>query len=119
MKTTGNLKKTQIELIQTAKLALIDEICTGLAHELNQPLGIILLNSQFLQKKLASANSVDDKVILKLQKIDEQVARALNITTHLKNFSRDGTSNTEKAGINKIIHQAFILYEQTLKTEIV
>ncbi len=36
--TLGNLRQTQSQLIQSAKMASIGEMATGVAHELNQPL---------------------------------------------------------------------------------
>ena len=52
VKVNNELRKTQMQLVQTAKLATVGDICAGLAHELNQPLGIISLNVQYIENKL-------------------------------------------------------------------
>ena len=50
--TEEELKNTHSQLIQTAKLASIGELASGVAHELNQPLMVIRTTSQLLMRKL-------------------------------------------------------------------
>jgi len=47
------LKTTQTQLVQSAKLASIGELASGVAHELNQPLMVIRANAQMVKKEMA------------------------------------------------------------------
>lgn len=109
------LKSTQGQLVQAAKLASIGEICAGLAHELNQPLGAILLNTQFIEKMQARMGIKVTKIDAKLESIIKQVARITRIIKHLKMFSRESSDKKTPANINELIHNAFILFNETLK----
>lgn len=71
-------------LTDSARLLSLGEMASGLAHELNQPLGIISSYAGILGRKLA-----EDPELLKIAKtIEEQSIRAGNIIWHMRNFSR-------------------------------
>ncbi len=61
MRAYEELKSTQTQLIQSAKLASIGELAAGVAHELNQPLTVIRSNSQLLLQILDKNNQTDQK----------------------------------------------------------
>ncbi|MBN2796124.1 MAG: hypothetical protein JXR88_12005 [Clostridia bacterium] len=60
-----NLKVTQDQLIESEKLASLGELVTGLAHEINTPLGIILTIITYLQESTKHVKSTYDKGLLK------------------------------------------------------
>lgn len=51
-KAYDELSKTQIQLVQSGKLASIGELAAGIAHELNQPLMVIRAGAQLSLKKI-------------------------------------------------------------------
>ena|GEM_PF-2768281 len=114
-KANTELISTQGQLVQSAKLASIGEISAGLAHELNQPLGAIMLSAQFATE-LMNEEAIDkESVSKKLQRIVAQVERASKIIQHLKVFSRKGEHTFEEVDINWVIEESFILVNETLK----
>jgi C4-dicarboxylate-specific signal transduction histidine kinase len=60
-----NLKTTQDQLVESEKLASLGELVSGLAHEINTPLGIILTVITYLQETTKQVESNYDKGILK------------------------------------------------------
>ncbi|TGK32582.1 PAS domain S-box protein [Leptospira gomenensis] len=48
-RTIETLKKTQAQLVQTAKLADLGQLVSGIAHEINNPLGAIQASNQNIQ----------------------------------------------------------------------
>lgn len=78
----------QAQIIQSSKLATLGEMATGIAHELNQPLGIIGLAAENLNQR-SSKNTLDpDYVTQKIDRILDQVRRATKIIDHMRIFGR-------------------------------
>jgi signal transduction histidine kinase len=86
------LKETQEMLIQSEKLAALGRFSSGLAHEIKNPLGIVLGAVGFLEKRMAPA---DEDIITALSKIKESVRRADQIIQGLLSFSRPSNLDTE------------------------
>lgn len=81
------LKQVQTELIQTTKLSAIEQLATGLAHEIHNPLTIISGKAQVLLLK-KDKKSYDDKVEEVLKTIVKQTKRAADITRKLLMFTQ-------------------------------
>lgn len=84
--TEIELRQTQNELIQTAKLAVLGQMSTSISHELNQPLAAIRSyadNARMLLDKQREADARNN-----LFRISELVDRMAQIGTQLKQFSR-------------------------------
>ena len=84
------LQINETQLVQSAKLAGLGEMATGVAHELNQPLNNIGLLASRVTRRLAKSGeeSQFDFEIEKLQKIQGQVQRASKIIDQLRTFGR-------------------------------
>lgn len=81
-------RNMQEQLIQSSKMATLGEMATGVAHELNQPLNIIRLALNNIQRK-SKKNAADPQYLAdKLVKIDSQVDRATAIIEHMRIFGR-------------------------------
>ncbi|MBI5888368.1 MAG: hypothetical protein HZB82_06635 [Deltaproteobacteria bacterium] len=106
------LKKTQIQLMHSSRLKALGELSAGLAHEINQPLTVIMGLSQNLLQKCAP----EDPDYEKLQLIAEAAKRTDKIIKHLRIFSRneDGTPRREPVDINGVIRSAFLILSDTL-----
>ncbi len=60
---TAALKENQEKLVQTEKLAGIGRLAAGVAHEINNPLGVILGYTRLLEKKAEGPLAEDLRVI--------------------------------------------------------
>ena len=113
------LHETQTKLIFSAKLASLGEMSAGLAHELNQPLGVIQLRGGMIQKLLIhhqSANSV--KIASHLVEIFGEIERASKIISHLKTFSRQELPGSHSAiDMNWLIDESLVLLSSTLQLQ--
>ncbi|MBF0276325.1 MAG: response regulator [SAR324 cluster bacterium] len=114
LKTSKKLKETQAQLIQSAKLASLGELATGIAHELNQPLNIINVYAENLSNSWKSGNCKDPSSSLEV--VTGQVERATGIINHLRMFGRETRDEEYKAeDINKIVEDSFVLINEQLR----
>ncbi len=90
------LKVSQSQLIQASKLATLGEMATGIAHELNQPLGVIRMASNNCIKRIAKGQLDAEYLTGKLQRMADQTERAAQIINHMRIFGRTA-EDTESA----------------------
>lgn len=79
---------TRQQLFQSAKMATLGEMATGLAHEINQPLSVIQMTLANLVKKVESGEATSELLLDKLDRISSQVVRAAGIVKHVRVFGR-------------------------------
>lgn len=106
---TERLEK-HARLIQAGKMAMLGEMATGIAHELNQPLNVIRLGCDYLTKKSRQGMSISSEDLAKVtEEITGSVERASRIINHLRQFGRRADEMMSPIDINKSIVSVFTL----------
>ena len=105
------LQRAQQQLVQSAKLAAIGELAAGVAHELNNPLTVILGHAQILRDKVDANAAVGQK----LSKIESEALRASKITRGLLDFSRRREPKHEPVSVNALVPRALELIHSKLR----
>ena len=82
------VRRAQQQLTQSAKMATLGEMATGLAHEINQPLNVMRMAVVNVLKRLSNGDAEVDYLTEKLQRIDTQVQRAARVVDHMRVFGR-------------------------------
>lgn len=82
------LRRSQQQLNQSAKMATLGEMATGLAHEINQPLNVMRMAVANVMKRLSNGDIQVDYMQEKLARIEAQVQRAAKIVDHMRVFGR-------------------------------
>lgn len=81
----------QQNLIQNAKMSALGRMASGMAHEINNPLAIIVGKANGLKRLVDSEKSVDTKMLsTDLGKILSTSQRIAKIINSLRSFSRNG-----------------------------
>ncbi|WP_455924153.1 ATP-binding protein [Pseudomonas putida] len=82
------VRRTQQQLTQSAKMATLGEMATGLAHEINQPLNVMRMAIVNVLKRLSNGDVQIEYLQDKLNRIDSQVQRAARVVDHMRVFGR-------------------------------
>jgi two-component system, NtrC family, sensor kinase len=112
------LKQTRHKLVAREKLAALGELTAGIAHEINNPIAVILGNAELIRLLLKGNTEIIDE---ELDAIVSQVERVRNITSSLLQYSRKGRSieELEHQPIDPIIEESVTLVKTgTNKREI-
>lgn len=104
-------RETQNLLIQSEKMSAVGQLASGVAHEVKNPLGIILQGVNFLELE-TDPNQKQIHEVLKTLK--DAVERADHIISTLLDFSRPATLELRPVSIEKIIETALDLTSKKL-----
>jgi signal transduction histidine kinase len=100
--TVDQLNQTQNQLIQTAKMAAVGQLASGIAHEIRNPLGIILGGVELLGKNLENKDGINKETI---EMLKESIDRANNIIVDLLRFSRTSKLQVQSVDICALMEE--------------
>jgi PAS domain S-box-containing protein len=104
-------KRLEEELIQSERLATMGRMAAGLAHEINNPLGIILANAQDALR--GGLDSTETHRIL--ETIERNATRAGRILAKLLSFTRPSPFIKSTVELNLLVDEALFLMQAPLK----
>ncbi len=102
-KTLKELNETQLQLINSEKMASLGQLVAGVAHEINTPVAAIKSNNEILSKLI---NKIDNeklnKIFTDINSTDKMAIDRINrLVVSLKKFVRLDEAELQEADINK------------------
>ena len=108
--THDELMDTQLQLIQAEKMDSIGKLSAGIAHEVKNPLAVIQLGINYIQKKLNENEDLDGVV----EDMEHAIYRADSVIKELVDFSASRELKLEKQELNPIIEESLLLVKHEL-----
>jgi PAS domain S-box-containing protein len=103
-------KKLEQQIIQSERLAAMGQMIGGFAHELNNPLTVILGNAQLLEESEMSESARKQIGVL-----HQQARRAAEIVQNLQFFARPPAPGRSQVNLNELIQRTVHLQAYPLK----
>jgi two-component system NtrC family sensor kinase len=100
-------ERAQKTIEESERLATVGQLAAGVAHELNNPLGSVLIYSHLILEGLDETDPRKDN----LEKIVKQATRCKKIVQGLLDFSRQTEPEMNFANINELLNGALNLVE--------
>ena len=99
--TIEELASTQEALMQSERLASMGQLAAGIAHEVNNPLGVVLMYAHLLLDDLADDSTFKQDAAM----IAEQADRCRKIVSGLLHFARQDKVLREPADIRNLVER--------------
>ncbi len=106
------LRQTHEQLLQSEKLSAMGQLISGVAHELNNPLSVVMGYAQLLL-----GDSRDQALRTKAEAIFSQADRAAKIVRNLLTFARKSRGDRKLVNFNEIIERTIELRAYHLRVD--
>lgn len=100
--SNDQLASTQAALMQSEKLASMGQLAAGIAHEVNNPLGVVLMYAHLLLQEAQKSPSMYED----LKMIVEQADRCKKIVAGLLHFARQNKVMLQPTDLRKLVEHA-------------
>jgi two-component system, NtrC family, sensor kinase len=95
-------KRLEQNIQRTEKLASLGQLAAGVAHEINNPLGVILTYTDLLKKELTGQTESREDV----ETIEKHTLACKRIVADLLKFARSESTRKQLTSLNRIIQEA-------------
>ncbi|MCP4185141.1 MAG: PAS domain S-box protein, partial [Hyphomicrobiales bacterium] len=110
------LLEKDAQLVQASKMATLGQMSAGIAHELNQPLNVIKMGSEYIEMILEKNHlQMKPELVDVARNVNAQVDRASEIINLLRDFGRRPDFQKEHVNINAVIKDVLAIIGKQLK----
>lgn len=107
-----HLKQTNAQLIHSSKISTIGQMAAGVSHEINNPIGAILANAQFLEMFIQGETERES-----LENIIIAARRCRDITQKLLNYAREETVQFTEVNLNEVVETTVSMLQHSFSLD--
>ena len=96
------LASAQEALVRSEKMASMGQLAAGIAHEVNNPLGVVIMYAHFLMEQLGERQEYRDDLTM----VVEQADRCKKIVAGLLDFARQNKVEHDRVNIAELAQKA-------------
>lgn len=97
------IRSAESQVVQSSKMAAVGQLAAGIAHELNTPLGTILMAVESAEKTMLQKPELAQK---RLQLAVKAGQKARSIISKLLHYSREATLEAQTVDLAAVVHDA-------------
>src|SRR6202047_735827 len=109
------LIRAQAEIARIARITTMGELAASIAHELNQPLGSIVMSGDACLRWLTAKPPNLDEVLQAVEAIIRDGTRASSVLVRIRGLLRRGERLRERLDINDVIREVIALLDGELR----
>jgi C4-dicarboxylate-specific signal transduction histidine kinase len=109
------LIRAQAEVARIARITTMGELAASIAHELNQPLGGIVVSGDACLRWLAAKPPNLDEVLQAVEAIIRDGTRASGVLVRIRGLLRRGEGLRERSDINDVVREVIALSDGELR----
>ena len=113
MQLEEDMKHLNTKMLDQERLAAIGQLCSVIAHEIRNPLGLIDLYAKLIEHQMTSMNTTDDKTPMEQNlKLIRSASQDLErILSELTSYSRPLELETFRTDLTELVRDVVAMYE--------
>ncbi len=112
--SNDELASTQQALMHSERLASMGQLAAGIAHEVNNPLGVVLLYAHLLLEQVPEGSPYREDLVM----IVEQTDRCRRIVSGLLDFSRQNKGSVETVDLRTVVDRGMKVLQPPAGVEV-
>jgi C4-dicarboxylate-specific signal transduction histidine kinase len=116
LRTQAQLRQLEADYSRAARISMLGELATSIAHEINQPLSAIVTNAETSQRWLARDVPNLAKVRQLTARIAESGRRASQIVQRIRSMAARRAPERARLHLNEIIEEALLFVRHEIES---
>lgn len=113
VKEVTDQKQMEQKIQQTEKLVAMGQLAAGVAHEINNPLGVILCYVELLKRQFSETPQGQQDLVT----IEKQARNCKRIVSDLLDFARSGETSKHVASLNQTLEEVLGMVGEQFKKQ--